>query len=223
MEFSEQEHKYTDNGKAYTPVNEWLSQFKTPFAKGAVAQRVAKKKGITAEEVIGEWELNAQIAINYGNAIHKGIEYWIKTGQTSGLDHIIKATNAFADKYDRSKLYSELIVKNDDLLLAGTMDVLVKLGNREVEIVDIKTNAELDKKAYNKFKEPLQDLPQTKINEYRLQLSTYKHLCELEGITVKALKLEHWDGHKFETLELKPIDITKLINYKPRKTIKLEI
>ena len=211
MDFNEEKHEYTLNGKAYKSVNQWLSQFKTPFAKGAVAQRVAKKRGLEPEQVIDEWQMNADISINYGNAIHKGIEYWIKTGQRSELEHIRKATDAFSDKYDRSNLFAELIVKNDDLLLAGTMDVLVKEGKKEVGIVDIKTNADLMKEAYSKFKEPLQDLPQTKINEYRLQLSTYKHLCELNKLTVKYIRLEHWNGHKFETIELKPIDLTQCL------------
>jgi hypothetical protein len=211
MDFDDKCHEYYDHGKVYQSVNEWLSQFKTPFAKEAVAKMVAKKRGLTPEQVIEEWELNASIAINYGNAIHKGIEYWIKTGQRSGLDHILKATNAFSDKYDRSNLFSEMIVKNDDLLLAGTMDVMVKEGKREVGIVDIKTNADLDKKAYGKFKEPFQDLPQTNINEYRLQLSTYKHLCELQGLKVNYIRLEHWDGNKFTEIELKPIDLTQCL------------
>lgn len=209
--FNETEHTYRRDGKLYQSVGEFLKKFKPPFPKGYLAEKCAPKQGLTPDEVIAKWDLNAEVSTLYGNAIHKGIEYWIRYGEVSKLPHIQRAVEKFAEKFDRSRLVSELIVFSDEYLLAGTMDVVLKTGPKQVRILDIKTNGELTDKAKGKFLPPLQTLPFSKLNEYRLQLSTYKHLMELKGLTVEAIELEHWNGDTFTTIGLEPIDITPLL------------
>lgn len=226
MEFFSDSHEYRRNGKVYQSVSQFLEKFKKPFPKGMLAERVAQKNGREAQDMINQWDLNAQISCDYGNSIHKGIEYWIRYGEMSKLAHIKIATEKFAKKHDRTKLKPEIIVFNDELMLAGTLDQLELLGGKKVKILDIKTNAELTDDGNGYFLPPLDKLPHSKINGYRLQLSMYKYLLELKGFKVEGMELEHWDGKDFKTIVLEPINVEVLFNPKAdnklgKKTIKI--
>ena len=101
MDFSEQYHSY-DNGK-YQPVGDFLAQFKPIFPAGLMAGRVAKKENRTEDEVLAEWELNADVSRTYGTAIHKAIEYWIRSNKFPKHPHLELAVKKFSEKYDRRR------------------------------------------------------------------------------------------------------------------------
>lgn len=220
MEFAEKEHIYLRNGRQYKSVSQFINEFKIPFAKGLLAEQVAKKEGKTAEEIIGKWELNADVSSTYGTALHKAIEYWILYGDVPKIKHLKDVVTKFAEKHDREIIKPEIVVYDDEYLLAGTIDQLVILGNKLVKVKDVKTNVDIRKRAYQNFLPPLQSLSDTKLNHYTLQLSIYKHLLERKGFTVTGLELEHWDGEDFETIELEPFDVTPL--FKTQQIEKVE-
>ena len=211
LQFFETNHQYRKNGEGYQSVTGFLSKFKPPFPKGVLAEKIAKKEGKTPDDILSKWDLNAEISRDYGNSIHRGIEYWIKYGEIPKTPHIKSAVEKFAKKYNREKMKTEIMVDNDEYKLVGTIDQLHILGKKRIKITDVKTNRELTDKAYKKFLAPLNDLPLTKLNEYRLQLSTYKYLLELKGFTVESIDLEHWNGEDYKTINLEPIDIKQLL------------
>lgn len=211
MFFSETNHEYTKDGKRYTPVSEFLAKFKPPFPKGLMAEKCAPKLGLTPEEVIEMWDLNGDISRTYGTTIHKAIEYWIRYGHFSKVADLERMGQKFAEKYNRAKIKTEVIVHDEELGIAGTLDQLHVVGKKRVFLTDVKTNGDLDKKPNGKFLGPLKDLPFSKINEYRLQLSTYGYLLERKGFKVESLALEHWNGTDFTTIALERIDISPLI------------
>ena len=127
---------------------------------------MAAKGDLTKEEILYKWDLNGKISCDYGKSCHGAIEYFIKFGEKPKLH--TKLVNEFAKKYDRKELVSEIIAYNDDLKIAATLDIVRKLGNKEVDIIDLKTNAEMTK---------------DKIAEYELQLTTYKWLLEQKGLS----------------------------------------
>lgn len=191
MLFEEDSHTYI----GYQSVSEFLDKFKPEFPKDLIAGKMAAKGGLTKEEILYKWELNAKIACEYGKSCHSALEYWIKFGEEPKLH--TKLIEQFAKKYDRIYLLSERIAFNDEIKVAGTPDVIEKLGNKEVNIVDLKTNLEMTK---------------DKIQNYRLQLSMYKWLLEQKGLRVKHLILEHYTD-ELTTIEIKPIDIGKLLKH----------
>jgi len=211
MLFNEERHTYERNGIVYTSVSEFIRKFKPKFEKEAIANAVAKKSGKTPQEITDKWELNAQISTNYGTSVHKGIEYWIRFGEISKLPHIKLSTEKFAEKFKGKKLESEIVVFDDELKLAGTIDQLELLGNKAVNIIDVKTNYEIDKEKRGYMLSPIQNIPNTKLNSYRLQLSMYKYLMERNGFTVNSIQLEHWEGNEYTTIPLEPIDVKILI------------
>ena len=188
MLFDSQNHAYD----GYQSVSEFLAKFKPDFPKDLIAERMAKRGERTKEEILYKWELNSQISCDYGNSCHKAIEYFIKFGEKPKLHK--KLVNEFSKKYDRTKLVSEIIAFNDEIKVAGTIDILEKLGNKEVNLIDLKTNAEMTKE---------------KLKDYTMQLSMYKWLLEQKGLKVKKLILEHYTS-KLKTIELKPIKIETL-------------
>ena len=181
MLFDEDNHQYD----GYQSVSEFLSKFKKEFPKNLIAEKMAAKGDLTKEEILYKWDLNGKISCDYGKSCHGAIEYFIKFGEKPKLH--TKLVNEFAKKYDRKELVSEIIASNDDLKIAGTLDIVRKLGNKEVDIIDLKTNA---------------DMTKDKIAEYELQLTTYKWLLEQKGLKVKNLILEHWTN-KLKTIKLK--------------------
>jgi hypothetical protein len=211
MTFEEIEHRYEKNGIEYTSVGNFLDKFRPPFEKELIAGMVAKKTGKEPNEVISMWDLNSQISTNYGTSLHKGIEYWIKFGEISKLPHIKETTEKFAEKFKDKKLKSEIVAFDDEHRIAGTIDVLEMLGNKKVNIIDIKTNYEINKKKQGYFLSPIADIPNTKVNGYRLQLSLYKYLVEKHGFIVEEIQLEHWDGKEYNTIKLEPINVENLL------------
>lgn len=211
MNFSNSQHEYRKNGDVYTSVNAFLSRFEVPFAKGLIAEKSAAKQGREAEDLIAQWDLNAEISRNYGTAVHQAIEYWIRFGEITKIPQLKEVVERFANKYDREKLRAEVIVENDEYKIAGTIDQIEVIGKKRVNIIDVKTNAELEEKPRGYFLSPIDDIPHTKINKYRLQLSMYKYLLEQKGFIVEGIKLMHWNGKDFVSHALEPIDIIKLL------------
>lgn len=212
MLFDPINHTYSEEGVVYESVSRFLDRFKPKFPAGLLAEKTAQRDGRTAEDVLAEWELCGEISAGYGTAIHKSVEYWIRWNKFPKVPHLKIAVEVFAKKHDRTELHAETIVKSKEHKLAGTTDIIRRIAPKRVKILDIKTNGEITDKAKGKFLAPLQDLPFSKLNEFRLQLSTYKALLERQGVTVESLELEHWNGaDEFKTIELEPIDVTPLL------------
>lgn len=216
MDFDRDQHQYSKDGKIYLSVSEFLDRFEEPFAKGLLAQRIAQKEGRDAEDVIAQWDLNAEISRDYGNSIHKAIEYWIRFGQYPKAPHLRLAVEKFEEKFpSRDLIKPEIIVFNEEYGLAGTIDQLQILGKNgkgqtRVRVIDVKTNGELETKARGYFHAPIDKLPHSKLNRYRLQLNTYKHLLELKNFEVVDMLLEHWTGSDMKQYEIEPMDMAPL-------------
>lgn len=211
MIFDPINHTYTEDGASYVPVTEFLKKFKPKFEKEIMAQRVSAREGRTAEEVLSEWELNAEISRLYGTTIHKAIEYWIRFNKIPKALHLKLAVEKFAAKYQREAIKPEIIVKNKGLKIAGTIDQLHLLGSNQVKITDVKTNGELTEESRGYFLAPLDKLPFSKMNEYRLQLSMYRYLLGLQGVETETISLEHWNGESYTTMLLEPINVEPLL------------
>jgi hypothetical protein len=152
--------------------------------------------------------MKAQIARDFGNAVHKSIELWIKHSAQPKNKYLQSVIDTFPLK--NKGLISEKIVYNDDLLIAGTIDVLRKKKTR-YDLYDIKTGGNDLEKSYNRLLSPLQDLKDSPLNKYRLQMSIYKQLAESMGYKIDKLFILKW-AQRWEVIEVKPIeiDLTKI-------------
>lgn len=202
MNFDSSNHTYTKDNKHYTPVSNVISQLSPEFEAEKIAGFIAKRDKRTPEDVLEEWDMKSQIARDFGNAIHKSIELWIKHSAQPKNKYLQSAIKTFPLK--NKGLISEKIVYNEDLLIAGTIDILRKKKTR-YDLYDIKTSYDLEK-SYNRLLSPLEDLKDSPLNKYRLQMSIYKQLAESMGYKIDKLFILKW-ADKWETIEVKPIEI----------------
>jgi hypothetical protein len=207
MHFDPSNHTYTKDNKRYAPVSDVISQLSPEFEAEKIAGFIAKRDKRTVEEVLEEWDMKSQIARDFGNAIHKSIELWIKHSAQPKNKYLQNAVKTFPLK--NKGLISEKIVYDDDLQIAGTIDILRKKKSK-YDLCDIKTSYDLEK-SYNRLLSPLQDLKDSPLNKYRLQMSIYKQLAESMGFKIDKLFILKW-AQRWEVIEVKPIeiDLTKI-------------
>ncbi len=198
IRFSEKDHKYTNinTGETYISGTQLLSLFKPEFNSKELAERVAKKKGITADAILNEWADIAKIATTKGTAIHESIESLIMREPEkmhNEYSSIAKSALLTIEQTfgNLSNLKSEVIVYNDDYKIASQSDLVQrytpKFSKYEIiNIIDYKTNKEIrfTSKYQEYLKEPISHLAECEYNVYSLQLSLYAYL--LEGMYPKS-------------------------------------
>ena len=187
IKLEEATHKYILIGHediAFTSVTTCISEFFDKFDKEAVAYKlvttIPKYKGRSAEDLIKEWEATA----NYGTAVHKEIEDYIKLKKTPKIDRAIAGVNWLTKYLKKSdyEVFSEVIVYCKELKISGTVDLVVfdKLSQK-YSILDWKTSKEIKTGSYQMKtgnKPETKDLLDCKFNHYALQLSLYRYLLE---------------------------------------------
>ena len=114
----------------------------------------------------------------------KGTPMKVTPGAKSSLIHMVD--------YAVSGIFTEMVVYNDEYMVAGTIDRLEKHGV-VVNLFDYKTNKELKTTAFNykHMKAPLSELQDCNYNHYLIQLSTYGWMLEQKGYKVGKLVIEH--------------------------------
>ena len=77
IHFDEETHKYTDSvGTNYdTSVTGWVKQFSQPVDWDSKAASVAKREGVTKEEIKSRWKASGDYAANLGTQVHAVMEY----------------------------------------------------------------------------------------------------------------------------------------------------
>lgn len=170
INFDAGEHKYTDDqGRVYTSVTTLLSEDE-PFDAEAIAAKViinprSKYYGMDKDAVIKKWADSAPA----GTRVHEAVEDWIndKTIPETSDDryNLVKQFEALNFK---GELLSEVILHNEDLLIAGTADIIEDMGDY-MYLWDIKTSVARPKG---------DRVDDTKLHKFSLQLEMYKRLIE---------------------------------------------
>lgn len=201
LTFSQEDHCYELDGKELQSVSKWIDQFVPEFQVDFVAGLVAKKRGVEKEFVLDMWEFKGKIALSQGNFVHDSIHYYLKYDP----DFENEPVKEFKKHQSKNKYLSEVVVH--DNTNAGTIDLIEVVGRKKVILHDFKTNADLYKK-HGKLLAPYNDLDNTPINKYRLQLSKYKEMLEkMKGVEVVELNLWHWANNKFTIIKLEELTV----------------
>lgn len=190
------QHKYFHKvtSEEYMSVSKFMSLFKKPFDK-SIAYNCAGKgeyEGMTAEEVLLYWEVYGQERAKEGTELHEANERFSNT--TEILEKHEKWRPAILNISSKYKcyyrVYNEVVLHDDENLIAGTSDrVLVTSSHKEapLDISDYKTNktgvhqVDLDKKGQRINKQMLHclsHLTDSKHNFYSLQLSLYAYMLQ---------------------------------------------
>lgn len=192
IKFDEKTHIYTNinTGERYISGTQLLGKYKEKFDSDAIAERTAKKRGLTKEQILNEWKESANIATTKGTAIHETIESMLmRIPEKFHSEYSIVAKKALVEIEkvlgNTSNITSEMLIWNDKLKIASQSDLVQRYTppfckHEIINIIDYKTNKAID--TYNKYNtymlEPLNNLMECEYNIYSLQLSLYAYLLE---------------------------------------------
>jgi hypothetical protein len=177
-----------------------------------IAGKIAKGDMAVKDKTLAKWNLKRDMMANFGNSGHRSVEYFIKYDEMPDQPNLANIVNKFVEVIGSdNKLHSELIGTDDERKIAGTIDIIESLGNKEVNIWDLKFNGNIHKKGHNKLLTPFEHLRDSKLTIYELQLSMYKHLCECMGLKVKETGILWWNSESFDKIMVEGIDLSKAL------------
>lgn len=157
------------------------------------------------EELRQQWKDNAEQANTFGTAYHKVQEnkdiQSKKAFNKYDRQHydVIPLEDCKEDNCSRSSIqqgcYLELLIHNDELMLAGQSDKVFFINDVEFDIRDYKTNDKLPMESYNhqKMLYPFDQLDDCSFNHYAVQLSIYAYMLELQGFKCRKLFIDHYE------------------------------
>lgn len=241
--FIESNHTYLIDGvdTSCPSVTRLLKQFKKKFDVDAAAARVAKRQGTTTDHIKAEWEMNSLYSTTIGSMFHKYVEnfYCKKDDAYEGnfkllgfeekekiKENLPKLVSYFQNFYkdysDYENVKSEFVVGDiDDTRVCGMLDMLAynpKSGR--LELWDFKTNKKIAHSTYGNLFYPFEDMCEGQINEYTIQLNTYKHFIEkytnlrIDGMKVLWFNVVNTNYEVFEMPDIQPKIAQMLERYK---------
>lgn len=197
------------------------------------------------QEILDEYARKRKESTDRGTEIHSRLEneFYNKTNFNFSKYGFEELTGEFTCKKDYYELdldrgvYPEyfLSITSDDGLLkvAGMIDLLIKDGN-DIWICDHKTNKEIKKTSYydkNKkshvmMKYPLNNLMDTALSHYSLQMSLYAYILQTlrPELNIKGLVLHHIDHDGNETMipcQYLKKEVTRMLNHY-KKQLKIQ-
>ena len=190
--FDETAHRYvTESGVELTSVTRWVGSFFPKFNSQQIAERYARKHGLSVESVLAEWAMAKDRGSELGHIVHKYAESTLcnllfDRTQYEAYEEYFQAIDRIIPKLlKRFRLIgAEIIVFSEKLGLAGTIDLLMRdPKNKDILIFDWKTNKEIrTKNNYNQFAlEPISHLDDCHLAKYSLQLNSYKRIMKEEN------------------------------------------
>ena len=205
INFSAREHLYwTDfpaDGAAacaatYVSATTLLKRYFRPFDEKAMAEQVARKRGLMPAQVIVEWGMTREAASRFGTRTHEICEDTLNglpprhRPETERERVIFRHGWEYAVQVraNMKVVAVEQIVFSERLRIAGTIDFCARDRNGTLWILDWKTNKAI--RTANDYGEtglaPIEHLPECEMSKYALQLSLYEWILRSEGYIRRA-------------------------------------
>jgi len=181
--FKIDEHEYYKGDKQLQPVTHCVHSYQQPFLAEEISAKVASREGISPKMIQEKWLIKRDYAATLGSEFHLYVDMFLSYGnklscmfdQKSRLEQFHKFYDNIKGNF--SLLATELMIYDEELGLAGTIDCLVQNSKGEVEIWDWKSNEAIDwENKYKKLLRPLNHLDDCKFNTYSLQLAIYREI-----------------------------------------------
>ena len=228
LSFDPGPHVYTDLETGFVPacvsdvVETWCS-FDSEAKATEISARDFHKKGakyygMTKEDILRQWNENADKAADKGTVLHSFAEacFCVATGQPEKVDpewrSRVSEDGTRIDAYSIEEAgimqafqwmpdYLVPVVKecrlyNDELGYAGTVDLLCyDMKENFFVLLDWKTNESLDKGFSSKMKGAFSRLRDVPLNHYKIQQSLYQIRLRKLGFDIRRRYLLHIDYH----------------------------
>lgn len=240
IRFYYQGHRYeigNDTSSKYTSVTTWCHTHFPKFNADVIIASIMKGKnwnpenkywGLTAQQIKAQWQNNGA---KEGTRLHSQIELFMNNGHLQKNYHHSHLLNSYQEKETESvstewtyfiqfihdfphlkPFRTEWLIYDEDLKIAGSIDMIYENEDGTLSIYDWKRSKEITKtNTWNKhaLTSCISHMPDTNFWHYALQLNTYKTILERKyGRVVKELFLVrlHPDATE-ETYELISVPI----------------
>ena len=191
LQFDAQNHSYEVRGKSLTSVSKTIHKYVEEVDFDKIAGFIAKKRGVTKQEVLDEWETKKVTSCNLGTLVHAfGENYYKGKKPMNGFEEAIVKFWDNIPKHIKPFLF-EIKMFSETLGIAGTADIILynTLTGKFI-LCDYKTNEDLFKNFKGKtLLKPFDNLLDSSYNKYQLQLSLYQLLFEQCGFEIESIKI----------------------------------
>lgn len=190
LTFNEEKHQYIDeNNKTYYSVTKVIHSLFPRFEAEKIAGFVARKKGVTRDIVLKEWEDKRSSSASFGTKIHLYAESLLRKEKWDVKDNTereLKFMNQLDQLIPKLLTYydlvsPELIIFSPEYSISGTLDLLMRNKRTgKLAIFDWKTNEEI--RSINKHKAEqsglyqLNHIPDCNFFHYAIQLNVYRSI-----------------------------------------------
>jgi hypothetical protein len=190
IQFDESSHTYTVNETMLKSVTTWINSFFPKFDTDLIVENMMKSPrwikhelyGKTKEEILDVWKNNNLQAVTEGTKLHRDIELFFNDIKID--NHSIEFNyflNFVRDHYYLTPFRTEWKIYFEEVLTAGTIDMVFQKSNGKLDIYDWKRCKQIKtSNFYKKFAsiDFLHHLPDTNYMHYCLQLNIYKYILQ---------------------------------------------
>ncbi len=206
INFNEQTHTYTYNGKILTGCTTYIKKYVKEFDATAIIPNCEKSWKVPSKTIRNAWELGRDLASTFGISIHKAIEFEDLYGNYTkpkdgsrcfaikhpAIQNIVAEFFVLYDKLGfQGEVFPEALVSDVENGICGLADrIIVKSREDKVcELFDYKINHSFDVHGEVKFENLPASLllPETKLSKLALQLNFHQRMLEKQGWTVEGL------------------------------------
>ncbi len=207
--FNPSDHSYWLDGRRLESVTTAVKSIVPAFDRDRIAASVAKKKSVTVESVLAEWDAKSALALEKGTRIHSYVEDVI-AGISDPVLALVNekmpemvafdlAWRSLCDRLGAEVIGRETIVASPALGLAGRVDAILRLhlpnGKKAMCVFDWKTGKFNDRNPFESLLSPWSDLPHSEFHVYSLQTSLYRLILEEGGESYHHCYLVHLSEH----------------------------
>ena len=209
IKYYDDKHKYYIGNKELISTTTFISEFKEPFDTDLMAGLTAKKRGVSKQQILLEWEDIKDVACARGSDLHAYSDNFMHNRvfptdvSDSLISHFKKFYNSFIKK-GNLVIRTEYVLGDEDLGIAGMIDLFCYNESKEqFYIADYKTNKQFTfQSKYKKYyKEPINHLDECEFNTYSLQTSIYRYIIEKNLGIELGDSIVVWFNEKNETYE----------------------
>ena len=208
--FSEENHSYRikeSSNEDICSVTQLIKKYEPPFNSEKLACIVAKKQGVSTQDVLELWNFKKEYACEKGTIFHSYVESFLHKKKpiidskvirkfVARYEHYVDEETFYKDvakylnnflsfhkwwKNDHVLIKTEFVMGDKDYSVAGCADnISYNFTDNKLVILDYKTNKEIKTKGYNneKMLKELKHLNNCELVKYSLQLNIYTEIIE---------------------------------------------
>jgi ATP-dependent exoDNAse (exonuclease V) beta subunit len=244
IKYYDEPHIYIIDGQQLTSGTAFVGEFKEKFDSQGQAIKSAKKKGVSVEEMLAEWEFKGDFSRTKGTLLHNYAEnhwqnkvlpldytlYDERFGEGLMKERLEECIRMFEEFYLKAQknlipIAMELVIGDAELGVGGMVDCLFWNDKyKEYQIWDYKTNKEIAEysKYRKRMKAPINFLHDCELEAYSIQLNLYKYIIQ-KNTDIKIGKCFlvhiHEEQEQYNVIECKEYQeiIQLLFDYKSKQ------